>query len=228
MYSADVMQMLPNKKQITSLAAFGAVVTVIGLAFSMQSTSVIADTPVCYGPYGQQIECPVANTSFSIEKLVRRANTSDTFVESINTLDGVDVEFKIVVKNTGDTTVNDVRLIDILPTNLTVKGATEFTITSFAPMQERIFTVVATSNVVNLANGETKCVVNVANLLYRGEKSASDTAQVCVKKGDVLATKLPATGISESATVGMFIVTILSGAIIVNSTLIAEKVRGKK
>lgn len=209
------------QKYINIFAA--ALVSVVG--FSFVTTTAFADDPICYGQYGVQIECPVVTKSISVEKLVRKSNTADAFVEIVNVNDGAEVEFKISVTNTGEATLNEVKLIDILPSNLVTTGASEFILNDFKPGQVREFTLLATTNTNGMAEGESKCVVNVANIVYQSEKKASDTAQVCVKKGSVLATKLPATASSTNTTVALFIIAILSGAVIFNSTHIVEKSR---
>ena len=221
----QVMNLRKNVLNNINAITISSALTIGALAFSMiNPTLSFANDAKCFGSYGQEIDCPVQNISFSIQKTVRKAGES-TFVEQVNAGDDSKVEFSVTVKNTGDTTVSNVKLIDVLPANLTSTNSTDYTINDFAPNQERTFMVTATANVKGLAEGQTNCVVNVANVVFNNETKASDTASVCIKNGQVLATKLPNTGIANNGTIGLFVIAILSGFIIVNSTIIAEKAR---
>jgi len=213
---------------IQKITTSATAITLAGFVCSLFTLPVFAEQPVCYGQYGVQIECPIVQTTVSVDKLVRKANTSNPFVESVNLQVGNLAEFAITVTNTGESTLNEVKLIDILPSNLVTTGATQFTLNNFAPGEKRTFTLVATVKTIDDSTQNTSCTVNVANVVYRGEKMSSDTAQVCVTKGTVLAAKLPATANSDSTgvmstTMGMFIIVLLSGAVIVSSTHIVEK-----
>ncbi|PJA38627.1 hypothetical protein CO180_03120 [candidate division WWE3 bacterium CG_4_9_14_3_um_filter_41_6] len=218
---------------IQKITTSATAITLAGFVCSLFTLPVFAEQPVCYGQYGVQIECPIVQTTVSVDKLVRKANTSNPFVESVNLQVGNLAEFAITVTNTGESTLNEVKLIDILPSNLVTTGATQFTLNNFAPGEKRTFTLVATVKTIDDSTQNTSCTVNVANVVYRGEKMSSDTAQVCVTTGTVLAAKLPATAMTgtsrniATATVGMFLIVFLSGAVIVSSTHIVEQARNR-
>lgn len=61
---------------------------------------------------------PPSKPDFTIEKDVRKKGDS-AWMQHVTTQPGEIVEFRIVIKNTGDTELKDVRLRDKLPSNLT-------------------------------------------------------------------------------------------------------------
>lgn len=75
--------------------------------------------PGCYGFASYYtIEVKPVFESTSIEKVVRKAGTSDKFTESVNAKVGDKVEFRIHYKNLNASMVKDVMIRDSLPKNL--------------------------------------------------------------------------------------------------------------
>lgn len=63
---------------------------------------------------------PQPTTDFSINKLVRKDGVGATFAESTNVMPGDTVNYRIEVKNTGDTAISNVIVKDKLPTGMTL------------------------------------------------------------------------------------------------------------
>ena len=75
--------------------------------------------PGCYGYASYYtIEVKPVFESSSIEKMVRKAGSSDKFAESVDAKVGDKVEFRIHYKNLNASTVNDVMIRDSLPSNM--------------------------------------------------------------------------------------------------------------
>ena len=199
-----------------ALAAF-SLLTFFKVAFAAENK--------CYGQYGQEIACPLVNKSFSIEKTVRIAGSGNTFTKTVSTSAGNNVEFKLVVKNTGEAKVSDVKVSDLLPANLTLaQGSIDWTINDFEPGSERVFSFVAKTNSNGIADNQEKCVANVGNVAYKGHQEASDTAVVCITKGKILSsiTNLPETAFSAPQVIGIAVVMVLLGLLVHNISLIIE------
>lgn len=185
--------------RITSITLTTSTLALAGVVLLMSPQHAQAQTPTCYGQYGQEIPCPLVNKSFSVEKKVRVANTTE-WKESVNVKSGDTVEFQITVKNTGEAKVSNVRVTDILPENLRqVTGDIEWTINDFEPNEVETRTFTAKANDTNISDNQEKCVTNVVNVQYNNHQEASDTAVVCISRNaKVLPSQLPETADTDS------------------------------
>lgn len=139
-----------------------------------------------------------------------------------------EVEFKITITNTGTEMIDELRVVDVLPANLTLTSdASSWKVLNFAPGASYTLTLTAKANVINITEGTSKCVDNIAQIKIDGKVKAEDDAVVCIKApgdvhGDVK--KLPDTGTSTLEQInhyfGLIAVFLLLGAIFYNTQLI--------
>ena len=111
---------------------------------------------------------------------------------------GEEVEFRITVRNTGDTELRDLKVTDLLPSELVSSDVLDFTIATLKVNESKEFFVTATVKDNEFGEGLAgKCVINRATLKF-DDKELSDTAVVCWGNGVLGATKLPETGPFET------------------------------
>ncbi len=171
--------------------------------------------------------------SFELSKLVRKSD-KDKWSEKVKGVksNGL-VEFKITVKNTGNTTVDELKLHDILPENLVLTSEyKDWTITNLAPNEEISVTLEAKANTTGIETGQTKCVKNTVELSYEDKIRNSDDAEVCIDAGSVLGEidELPDTAgasIFNNKVFGSFVILLLLGLILANSTNVLERLYKK-
>ena len=150
-----------------------------------------------YG-YGEVI---IKNKSFDIEKEVRVEDEDEDWKDSVDNVAEDDVvEFRIRVKNTGEVTVDDMKVHDYLPDEMYRTGGdglTEYW-DDFEPGERKTFYIKAKvhSDEYDRDNFE-KCVVNKAIVEYDGHEEGSDTAIVCYGSEDEIE-ELPATGATST------------------------------
>lgn len=230
-YTLGYMKRVLNKLQHSTLFYAFLGVFFMGIA-STSLVNVFASAPKCYGQYGDEIECPIVNKSFSVEKTVRVGDQGDWSDEVSGIKAGQEVQFEVTVLNTGEAKISDLKVIDVLPSNLTrTSDLDNWVIDNFEPGDVRKFWVKATANYDGIAVNQEKCVVNVVNLVYKGTKEASDTASVCIKnEGKVLSaqTPLPMTGSVQMTVLGVSIVALLVGLIISTVFSVVKELRVKK
>ena len=220
-----------NLKQKAIALGIGSIVATL-FVFNI----VKADEPVCYGPYGQPIPCPVVNKSFSIEKSVI---SGTSLVEELRGVkNNNEVRFNLVVTNTGQLSTNVLNIVDNLPSNLTFVSLTEngnavtvttdqgsisWTITNLAAGASKTYVMTTKANITGIAQNEEKCVVNIANVYYTGIKESSNTATVCIKNsGDVLAERLPETDAFDNLMIALASIAVISGLLLYSISKIAE------
>lgn len=148
----------------------------------------------CEANYGGGETC-IYNKNFDVEKKVRK-EVDDSWKDKItNVKKGEVVEFKVKVKNDGEVKVNDMEMIDKLPKEMERVGGDGLTEYwgDFEPGETKTFTIkaVVKDSEYDRKNFE-KCVVNKAEIEYKGDEEASDTATVCYS--DKKVTELPKTG----------------------------------
>ncbi len=161
----------------------------------------------CKTVYGVGTACS-QNVSFTIDKLIQTSNKGGEFVDNLTMNDplfGVnqDVIFQIKVKNTGSKTINDMKIVDTLPAELTFTAgpgsynsdAKTLTINvdSLEAGKEAVYFV---STKVTAAT--TNCPVNNV-VATAGGISASDNSGFCMNTSTVIMekpviNKVPATG----------------------------------
>ena len=170
--------------------------------------------------------------NYEIKKKVRKVDTQTWKEKVTGVREDQQVEFKITIKNTGDTMIEELKVVDILPENLTLASdANSWVVTSFAPGAEYTLTITATANVKNIAQDDSQCVVNTAQIKIDGDTKASDNATVCIKNpGEVLGDieELPDTGLFDEVNplIGWIVVSTLFGFILLNlSYILQEKYR---
>lgn len=148
----------------------------------------------CTSNYGGGETC-IYNKNFDIEKKVRKEGDNSWKDKVTNVKKGEVVEFKVKVKNDGEVKVNDMKMVDKLPKEMERVGGSGLTEYwgDFEPDETKIFTIkaVVKDSEYDRKNFE-KCVVNKAQVEYKGDGEASDTATVCYS--DKKVTELPKTG----------------------------------
>lgn len=148
----------------------------------------------CEANYGGGETC-IYNKNLDIEKKVRKEGDGSWKDKVTNVKEGEVVEFKIKVKNDGEVKVNDMEMIDKLPKEMERVGGDGLTEYwgDFEPGETKTFTIkaVVKDSEYDRKNFE-KCVVNKAEVEYKGDGEASDTATVCYSDKEV--TELPKTG----------------------------------
>lgn len=153
----------------------------------------------CESNYGGGETC-IYNKRFDIEKKVRKEGDDSWKDKVTNVKEDQVVEFKIKVKNEGEVEVNDMRMKDSLPKEMERVGGSGLTEYwgDFEPGESKTFTIkaVVKDSEYDRENFE-KCVVNKAEVEYKGDEEGSDTATVCYSDKEV--TELPKTGGSSTA-----------------------------
>lgn len=181
----------------------------VGAAYTLNtSTNAFADeAKKCFDFYGREIDCPVANKRFDIQKVAKMSTEGDSEYrdEVKGVLNDQTVDFKITVTNTGEVSVDDLKLIDFLPENLDTfqldqklsKNGTNLTFAfgdDFEPGEREVFLFSAQATVAGMDLGDEKCVVNKAqiyrdrdndNVVDNEEPENADVATVCIKRGEV-------------------------------------------
>ena len=171
------------------------------IMLSLAAGSAHAAGSKCQVMYGGGQVCD-KNVEFSLDKLVRDPNSSkggSNFVDSLNATGskytpGQNVEFKIVIKNTGDTKIDKIDVLDTLPQYLTfVSGEGNydansrkltFSVTNLdagKTVEYIITTKVVDENLLPADQG-TVCVTNQVRAVETNSATAEDTAQVCIQK----------------------------------------------
>ncbi len=186
-----------TKKLILSLA-----VTAGLLVAGMIAGSSKAFADDCEPNYGGGETC--LEEDFDVEKLAKFEDESDDELRKkvTDVKKGDTVVFRIRVKNTGDTTANDMKMEDFLPDELKRVGGSGLTEYwgDFEPGETETFRIkVQVKDSEFDRDNFDKCVVNVAKAYEDGDKVGSSEASVCYGKGEI--TELPATG--PTATVAM-------------------------
>ncbi len=181
----------------------------ITIVFLVGTSYVLAQDKVCVPIYGGGEVCvPVKNKSFAVQKDVRKKGSSEWQNEITEVKSAHEVEFRIKVINTGEVTVNDLKIIDTLPANLTLsEGQLTWEIDDFTPRQEQTFTFMAKANTNGMEDNQVKCVVNEVHLQYKDATEASDTAIVCIEKGEVLS-ELPPTAVGFYEVISFMVIAI--------------------
>ncbi len=72
----------------------------------------------------------VSNPKLTISKLVKNISTSTAYSDSVQSRTGERVGFKVDVTNSGDTTLNNVQMNDVIPNGLTFESTTSDSVTS--------------------------------------------------------------------------------------------------
>lgn len=186
-------------RYLSSLFVLFVLLFVLGITLGF-THNVLAKV-VCIPLYGGGEQCTeTLNKSFALKKEVRRANET-AFHENLDDVrDNETLEFRITVKNTGEVAVDKLVVTDFLPEELTIlQDQLGWNVLNLKPQEQtELFVKAGSGNLDKLNLGETRCVVNTAEVRYQGEIEASDTSTICLKRGEVLpAEKLPETGLFD-------------------------------
>lgn len=195
--------------RMLSLAFAALFLLGVGTAYTVNTpgSAFAGEARKCFDFYGREISCPVVNKRFNIVKQVKMSTEADNKYrdEVKGVLNGQTVDFKITVTNTGEVSVDDLKLIDFLPENLE-----NFTLDQklsqddatlrfvfgkdFEPGEREVFLFSANATVAGMDPGDEKCVVNKAqiyrdrnnnNVVDSQEPENADVATVCIKRGEV-------------------------------------------
>ena len=106
-------------KALTTIALTGAFLATAGIALADGTGYGTSNCQVIYG--GGQV-CPTS-LQFSLDKKVQNPTKGGDFIDNLGFNDakylpGSEIAFKMIVKNTGDTTIDQLTVIDTLPSNL--------------------------------------------------------------------------------------------------------------
>lgn len=106
------------------------------------------------------------------------------------------VKFKLTIKNVGDNTLHNVKVVDSLPNFLFFTGTTasEFTIDSLNPGESKDLEVEARVVSESQLTVNEACDVNTAEANSSEGEHDKDTAKLCVTKKVLGVTTLPKTG----------------------------------
>ena len=187
------------------IASFG--LALCATALFATSNAFAAGESNCQIIYGGGQVC-AKSVKFTLNKLVQSAGKGGAFVENLNINDskfsaGQTINFKIVVTNTGSTTITNLSVVDSFPQFIGfVSGAgnfdanskkLSFTIDSLNPGQSREFIV--TGKVVNEellpSSASTTCVINTVRAIDNSGATADDSAQACIQKNVISTTSSP-------------------------------------
>lgn len=145
------------------------------------------------GDYG---ETCTFEKKFQIEKKVRISGDSEWKDKVTGVKEGQIVEFRIIAKNIGELSADDMKMIDSLPGELEKTGGAGLTEewNDFNDGDSKTFIIQARikSTEFKRTDNFEKCVVNKAELRQNDNKQGSDTATVCY--GEKKITELPKTG----------------------------------
>ena len=153
----------------------------------------------CETQYGGNEVC-VTTGQLQINKKIWNSDNSE-WVDNLSLTShkfqtGDTVRFKLAVKNVGDNTLHNVKIVDTLPNFLFFTGTTasEFKIDYLNPDESRDFEVEARVVSESQLTVDQACDVNTAEATSDEDEHDKDTAQICVTKKVLGVTTLPKTG----------------------------------
>lgn len=141
----------------------------------------------------------IKNKSFKITKDVRIEGDNSWKDKVTDVEEDEVVEFRIRVENVGEVEVDNMKMEDFLPDEMYRVGGdglTEYW-DNFAPGDVETFKITAKVNSDEYDREDfEKCIVNKAEITYKGKFEGADVAVVCY--GNVEVTELPKTGASST------------------------------
>ena len=157
----------------------------------------------CETQYGGSQVC-VSTGQLQIDKKIWNPD-NQSWVDNLYITDhkfvtGETVKFRLTVKNVGDNTLHNVKVVDNLPSFLFFTGTTasEFTIDSLNPGDSRDLNVEARVVAESQLSVNQDCEVNTAEANSDEGEHDKDTAGLCVVKQVLGVTTLPKTGPSNT------------------------------
>jgi len=175
------------------------IVLAVALLVSMVQLSITSSTAVYADSYGGRTK----ERFVGVSKGVRIEGESD-FEDKITDVEKYEViEFRIKVKNTGNSTLNDMKMHDYLPDELVQigdSGLTEYWDGFDEDETKKFYIKVKVKDEEYDRKNFEKCVVNKVEIERDGDEMASDTATVCYGDGEV--SELPETGVDSPQVLG--------------------------
>lgn len=187
-------------KTVASIAATAAL-------FGVFASTAFADTSRCQVIYGGGEVCD-EKIQFALDKKVLSPSKGGVFVDNLQTNDarfqaGSNIEYKIIVTNTGDKKISNITVTDTLPQHVTyVSGGSydnasrkvTYTIKDLdkGAKSELALTVKVDGNSLP-ADQSIICVVNQASGRDDSGATASDSAQACIEKATTPTTQVMTT-----------------------------------
>lgn len=176
------------KKTVTSIATAATLLGVL-------TSTAFADTSRCQVIYGGGEICD-EKVEFSLDKKVMSPSKGGVFVDNLQTNDarfqiGSNIEYKIIVTNTGDKKLSNITITDTLPQYVTyVSGGSYDTATRKVTYTVKDLNKGAKSEVSLTVKVDSSlpqdqsvvCVVNQASARDDSGATASDSAQACIEK----------------------------------------------
>ncbi len=180
-------------KKISTLLA------TIAIFFVAVGTVTAAGESNCQIAYGGGEVCPPKQVKFTINKLVQKSGKGGEFVENLTTHDpkfapGQNVNFRIVIENTGDRDITNLNVVDEFGEFLTFvagvgnanAGAKQinFAVGTLVKGEKREFIIAAKTAEQGLlpANQTVTCTQNVVKASVSEGSVAQDSAQICIEK----------------------------------------------
>jgi uncharacterized repeat protein (TIGR01451 family) len=180
---------------------------VLALSLGVVTNVFAAGTSNCQFIYGGGEVCE-EQLKFTINKLVQKVNKGGEYVENLTINDprigpGQNVNFKIVIENTGNTDIKNLNVVDTFPQFLSfVSGVgnasagakqVNFVVGELKKGQkvEYVLTAKAADASALPNNQAVTCVTNNVKATSTDGQEASDNAQVCIEKQVLGATPAP-------------------------------------
>lgn len=176
-----------------------ALISFIVLGMVLSTAKSASAAVRCETQYGGNEVC-VTTGELQINKKIWNSDNSEwvdnLYITSHKFQTGDTVRFKLTVKNVGDNTLHNVKVVDSLPNFLFFTGTTasEFKIDYLNPDESRDFEVEARVVSESQLTVDQACDVNVAEATSDEDEHDKDTAQLCVTKKVLGVTTLPKTG----------------------------------
>ena len=187
--------------------------TITSFALALMATAVLATSSAfaagesnCQIIYGGGQVCS-QSVKFTINKLVQNPGKGGEYVDNLTANDnkytaGKTVSFKIIVTNTGSTTLTNLSVVDTFPQHINFSAGAgsydagnkklSFTVPSLAAGKSQEFVI--SGKVVdegNLpSNAGITCVTNTVRAVDNSGATAEDASQVCIQK-NVFGTPAP-------------------------------------
>lgn len=172
------------------------------LFFTVAPSSFAAGSSNCDAVYGGGQVCQ-NNLEFTINKLVQTPGKGGQYVENLSANDshyqaGSNINFKIVIKNTGDHDITNLNIVDTFPQFLTFVagvgntnvGASQvnFMVGKIAKGQTLEYIITAKAADAASLPQAINCVTNKVAATATDGTNASNNSQVCIEKNVVAST----------------------------------------
>lgn len=175
------------------------IVATIAIFFVAAGTVAAAGESNCQIVYGGGKVCPAEQVKFTINKLVQKSGKGGEFVENLTIGDprfspNQNVNFKIVIENTGELDITNLNVVDEFGEFLTFvagvgnanAGAKQinFVVGTLAKGEKREFILTAKTAEEGLLPGNQTitCTQNMAKASVPEGSVAQDSAQICIEK----------------------------------------------